>query len=150
VSRQRGQVQYHQSLRVPAQGVLKQVRQLGVPIRYVRVVPSRSSLLAQRSDHIAQRTQTLVDRLRLAQPVLVACGTAGVQALGARKVDKIERAFAALRRQRVFAANAQGKDGVGTRGALVHQRGVHRAVALSSCEKGADLARGLERDGDDV
>src|SRR6266849_2420178 len=79
------------------------------------------ALLSKRSDDISQRTQALIDILRLPQPFFMLPSPARIQPLAASKVDKIQRAFAYLAGVRVRAADAQREDGMRTRGPFVHQ-----------------------------
>ena len=124
---------------------MEEVRQLRVPIRNM-LVALPFALLAKSRNHITQRTQTLVDILRLAQAVLVARRAAFLQALAAREVDEVQAAFAGLARERVLAPNAKGEHGVRARGALVHERRGDGAAALREREERAHLRRGGERD----
>ena len=167
VGRERREVEEHERLRVPAQRVLEQVRELPIPPsaspstlphshknKYTHLrVPVRDmlialplALLAQRSNNVPQRTQALINALRLPQPLHIAPRTALLQPLAPRKVDEVQAALAALARERVLAADAEGEDRVRARGALVHERRGDGAAALREREEGADLRRGGERD----
>lgn len=97
------------------------------------------ALLSKRSDDISQRTQALIDTLRLPQPFFMLPSPAGVQPLAASKIDQIQRAFAHLASVCVRATDAQREHGMRARGALVHQRCRDRAPRICRPEERADL-----------
>ena len=102
------------------------------------------ALLPKSGDDIPQRAQTLVDVLRLPQPVFVLPGTACVQPLATGEVDQIQRALAHLAGVCVRAADAQREHRMRARGALVHQSRRDRTPRVCHCEKRVNLGRRAE------
>ena len=108
------------------------------------------ALLSKRGNNVPKRTQALINALRLPQPLLIAPRAALLQPLAPRKVDEVQAALAALARERVLAADAEGEDRVRARGTLVHERRGYATPGLREGEQGADLRGRGERDDVDV
>ena len=68
---------------------------LRVPIRDV-LVTLPISLLAQRGDNISEGTQTLIDVLRLFQPIFVVPSSALLKSFRTSEIDEVERTFAGV------------------------------------------------------
>lgn len=73
------------------------------------------ALLAKGSNDVTQGTQTLVDTLRLLQPILVTPCTTLIQPLTTCEVDEIQGSLTCLARRCVLAANPEREHGVRTR-----------------------------------
>mmetsp|Transcript_27415 Transcript_27415/g.78766 ORF Transcript_27415/g.78766 Transcript_27415/m.78766 type:complete len:517 (-) Transcript_27415:561-2111(-) len=110
------EVCHHDRLRVAAQGVLEQARELRVPVGDVRGLA-----VHERGDHVAERRQGEVDLGGLLQPVAGGAGLA--LPLGARQVDHVQLADAdvalAVGSQRALL-HRDHEDRVRPRRTLVH------------------------------
>ena len=108
------------------------------------------ALLSQRGDDVTQRTQALVDILRLPQPVLVLTSSARIQPLASGKVDQIQCALARLSSMRIGAADAQREHRMRARRALVHERRRNCAPRICQRKERANLRGRAEWLHDDV
>jgi hypothetical protein len=110
------------------------------------------ALFPKRSNNIPQRTQALIDALRLPDPLLLrAVRKAHIQPLAPRQIHEIQAALAPLPGARapvhadVHAADAQREHRVRARRALVHQRRRNAAPRLRDREQRPHLRRRRQR-----
>jgi hypothetical protein len=96
------------------------------------------SFLTQSSNNIPKRTQASIYILRLTNPFLIrSIGEANIQPLTAGEVDEVQASFTPFASSdtpvnaNVDAADAQGEDGMRTRGSFVHQRRCYASTGLS-------------------
>ena len=75
---------------------------LRVPVRDM-FVALPISFLAQRSNYISKGTQTLVDVLRLFQPILIIPCPALFKPLRTSEIDEVERTFASIPTRNVLS-----------------------------------------------
>ena len=75
---------------------------LGIPVGDM-LVTLPISFFTQRSDYISKGTQTLVDILRLFQPILIIPCPALLKPLRTSEIDEVERAFASIPTRNVLS-----------------------------------------------